>query len=540
MMNTSSYIQPTPLSRRSTSSLLVTFVAALFAAIALLLVAVERTDAQAQVEVWAWGDNAFGQLGTGTTTQRNTPTQLSGFSDVQTIAGGFYHSLALKSDGTVWAWGRNNFGQLGDRTATDSNTPVQVSEDSGLSGVQAIDGGFYHSLALKSDGTVWAWGYNTYRQLGDGTTTNSSTPVQVRGLSEVKAISSGGHHGLALKNDDTLWAWGKNEFGALGDGTTTNSSTPVQVKGPNGEGFLSEVQAIAGGQLYSLGLKKDGTVWAWGRNNWGQLGDGTTTNRSTPVQVRGLSEVQAIAAGHYHSLALKKDGTLWAWGRNNYGQLGTGTTTDSNTPVQVKGFSDEQAIIAAGYYHNLTLKSDGTLWAWGRNEYGQLGIGTATQRNIPVQVSGLSGVQAIDGGGNHSLAVTSSDTTPPPTDPVPGPPTVESTIPTAEAPGVDRTTNVTATFSEDMDASSINTPATTFKLFKKGSTTKIAATVSYDPTTRIATLNPFGSTTTRLARGTTYKAVVTTGAKDLAGNQLDQNPTLDGLQQKTWFFTTTT
>ncbi len=155
MMNTSSYIQPTPLSRRSTSSLLVTFVAALFAAIALLLVAVERTDAQAQVEVWAWGDNAFGQLGTGTT-QRNTPTQLSGFSDVQTIAGGFYHSLALKSDGTVWAWGRNNFGQLGDRTATDSNTPVQVSEDSGLSGVQAIDGGFYHSLALKSDGTVWA------------------------------------------------------------------------------------------------------------------------------------------------------------------------------------------------------------------------------------------------------------------------------------------------------------------------------------------------------------------------------------------------
>jgi alpha-tubulin suppressor-like RCC1 family protein len=309
-MNASNSTQQIPLSSRSTSSLLVTCVAALFAAILLLLVAVERTDAQAQVEVSAWGDNAFGQLGDGTATQRNTPTQLSGFSGVQTIAGGFYHSLALKSDGTLWAWGRNNYGQLGTGTTTDSNTPVKVSEVSGLSGVQAIDGGFYHSLALKSDGTLWAWGYNKYSQLGAGTTTDSSTPVKVIGLSDVKAISSGGHHGLALKNDDTLWAWGKNEFGALGDGTTTNSSTPVQVKGPNGEGFLSDVQASAGGQLYSLALKKDGTVWAWGRNNWGQLGDGTTTQRNTPVQVRGLSDVKAIGAGHYHSLALTRAGTL--------------------------------------------------------------------------------------------------------------------------------------------------------------------------------------------------------------------------------------
>ena len=577
-----------------------------------VMIVVLASPAQATVQAGtplAWGDNAFGQLGDRTTTQRNTPTQLSGFSDVQTIAGGFYHSLALKSDG-VWAWGRNDYGQLGTGTTTDSNTPVQVKGPNGegfLSGVQAIDGGFYHSLALKSDGTVWAWGSNKYRQLGDGTTTNSSTPVQVSGLSDVKAISSGGHHGLALKSDDTLWAWGKNEFGELGDGTTTNSSKPLQV--------LTDVQAIAGGQVYSLALKNDGTLWAWGRNNWGQLGDGTTTQRNTPVKV--LTDVQAIAAGHYHSLALKNDGTLWSWGRNDYGQLGIGTTTDSNTPVQVSGFSDEQAIIAAGYYHNLALKSDSTLWTWGRNEYGQLGTGTTTQRNFPVQVSSLSGAQAIDGGGNHSLAVTSSDTTPPPgdtTDPqitittppqgatytlgqsvaasysctdadsgvascqgpvtnganidtsssgtktfsvvatdnvgntnsvshtytvndptTPGgdttPPTVVSTVPGSGAMGVSPSiNNVKATFSEAMDASTTDgdpstITTTTFMLFTNGSTTKVAAKVSYDSSTRTAKLNPNNN----LRRGLTYRAVLTTGVQDVAGNPL--------AQQIEWLFT---
>jgi hypothetical protein len=317
MMDAPTNIQRTPLSRRSASSLLVTFVAALFAAIGLLLVAVERTDAQAQGEVWAWGDNAFGQLG--------------------------------------------------DRTNTNRNTPVRVT---GLSGVQAVAAGEKHSLALKNDGTVWAWGSNEYSQLGDGTNTNRNTPVQV----------------------------------------------------------LSGVQAIAAGQLYSLALKNDGTVWAWGRNNWGQLGDGTTTQRNTPVQVRGLT-----------------------------------------------------------------------------------------------------GVEAFDGGGNHSLAVASSDAA---VDTAPGPPKVTSTVPTANATGVAPTTNVTATFSEDMDARTIDDR--TFKLFRKGTTTKLAATVEYDAAaTDTATLDP----TDPLQRGVTYKAVVTTGAKDLAGNSLDQNSSKTGSQPHKWFFT---
>jgi len=224
-------------------------------------------------------------------------------------------------------------------------------------------------------------------------------------------------------------------------------------------------------------------------------------------------------------------GEVWAWGDNAFGQLGDGTTTQRNTPVQLSGFSDVQTI-AGGFYHSLALKRDGTLWAWGRNDYGQLGDDTTTQRNTPVQVRGLSGVQAIDGGGNHSLAVTSSDTTSPPPDPVPGPPTVESTIPNANEKGVAGTIDIKATFSEDMNGDTIT--GNTFKLFKKGSTTKIAAAApSYDAATKTATLNPNRD----LTSGVTYKAVVTTGVEDTAGNPLDQDSSTTGLQQKAWLFT---
>jgi hypothetical protein len=223
--------------------------------------------------------------------------------------------------------------------------------------------------------------------------------VQVNGLSDVKAVASGGAHSLALKNDGTLWAWGYNYFGQLGDNTNTNSNVPVQVSN------LSGVQAIAAGSLHhSLALKNDGTLWAWGANGTGQLGDGTNADSNTPVQVDGLSGVQAIAAGDFHSLALKNDGTLWAWGNNDLGQLGDGTNADSNTPVQVNGLSGVQAI-AGSWGHSLALKNDGTLWAWGANWIGQLGDGTNSNSNTPVQVSNLSGVQAIAAGGDYSLAI---------------------------------------------------------------------------------------------------------------------------------------
>ena len=197
---------------------------------------------------------------------------------------------------------------------------MSIQVNSNLNGLIALATGDYHSLALKSDGTVWAWGYNYYGQLGDGSTTSSTTPVQVSGLSGVIALAGGYSHSLALKSDGTVWAWGSNYSGQLGDGSTTSSTTPVQVSNLDG------VVALAAGSYHSLALKSYDTVWAWGYNYYGQLGDGSTDsstgNRSTPVQVSGLRGVIALAGGGYHSLALKSDGTVWAWGRNYHSQLG--------------------------------------------------------------------------------------------------------------------------------------------------------------------------------------------------------------------------
>ncbi|MGC2423221.1 MAG: hypothetical protein WA666_02575, partial [Nitrospirota bacterium] len=355
--------------------------------------------------VWAWGDNEYGELGDGTTTQRNTPVQVGGLTGVTAVAGGYDHTIALKSDGTVWAWGWNAHGQLGDGTTTDRYTPVQVN---GLTGVIAIADGRGHTVALKSDGTVWAWGWNAHGQVGDGTTTDRYTPVQVTDLMGVTAIAGGIFQTIVLKSDGTVWAWGWNAHGQVGDGTTTDRYTPVQVSG------LTGVTAIAGGGPHTIALKSDGTVWAWGYNGFGQLGDGTTTDRYTPVQVTDLMGVTAIACGGDHTIALKSDGTVWAWGYNNYGQLGDGTTTDRYTPEQINGLMGVTAI-AGGVYKSIALKSDGTVWTWGYNAYGDLGDGTTTNRNTPVQVSGLTGVMSIAGGYNHTiaLALEPADTTPP-------------------------------------------------------------------------------------------------------------------------------
>ncbi len=294
--------------------------------------------------------------------------------------------------------------------------------------------------------TLTAWGGNSSGQLGDGTSVSRrTTPVEVSNLdgAELKAITGGGYHSLALKDDGTVLAWGNNQYGQLADGTNTSSSTPVQVQDPDDpSGYLSGVETIAAGSFYSLALKNDGTVWAWGNNTngresplfgsiSGQLGDDEIPRSSTPVQVGGLPDgIEAIAAGSFYSLALKDDGTVWAWGFNRFGQLGDGTSTDgavttceltgggamtnssctdSNTPVQVSELDGIEAI-AAGSSHGLALRDDGTVWSWGFNQTGQLGngsytLGTSTLGiNTPMQVGELSTVKAIAGGGEHSLA----------------------------------------------------------------------------------------------------------------------------------------
>ncbi|EPR11514.1 S8 family serine peptidase [Ruminiclostridium papyrosolvens] len=353
--------------------------------------------------VWAWGDNYYGQLGIGTTETSYGPMQVSSLSGVSSIAAGGSHSIALKNDGTVWTWGLNKDFQIGDGSYESYRvTAVRVS---GLNGIIAISGSAFNSSALKNDGTLWMWGNNSYGQLGNGTIHQTLTALQVRGLNGITAFSLGNYHSLALKNDGTVYAWGSNSCGQLGDGTTTFTETMViqEVNELNG------ITALSGGNRHSLALKSDGTVWSWGYNGCGQLGDGTNDTKTTAVQVNGLSGITAISAGESNSLALKNDGTVWAWGDNSKGQLGDGTTTEKNIAIHVSGLSGIVAI-SAGSSHSVALKDDGTVWAWGYNAYGQLGDGTTTSKKIPIQVSGLSGIVAISAGSSHNLALKNDGT----------------------------------------------------------------------------------------------------------------------------------
>ena len=354
--------------------------------------------------LWTWGSNNFGELGKGTTSDSSTPAKLTSISGVNAVTGGNDHMVALKTDGTVWAWGYNYHGELGNGTKTGNTangTPGQVltAAATPLTGITAVRGGFWHNLALKSDGTVWAWGNNDYGQLGNGSVTPSYGGVayaaQVTGLSNVVSIAAGHWHSVAVKSDGSVWTWGYNGGlyadinGQLGDGTTTNRSSPVRVLGPSGSGYLSGITSVAAGAAFTLALKSDGTLWGWGRNMEGEFGNGTFTNSLVPVQAaNGVSNITALAAGYWLSLALKSDGTVWAWGQNDMGQLGNGTTPSANsTPAAVIGLSSVTAI-HAGASFGLALKSDGTVWAWGENASGQLGNGTTSNSSTPVRSQG--------------------------------------------------------------------------------------------------------------------------------------------------------
>src|SRR5690554_841380 len=338
--------------------------------------------------VMSWGSNNFGQLGDGTEDDSGTPVAVSsatGLNYVSILAAGWRHSLALSDPQTAWTWGYNYYGQLGDGTTVNRSEPVQIS---GLPAgtILAISGGMGHTVVLLADGTVWAWGDNQYGQLGDGTTDNSSEPVQVTvpAGKEIIAVSAGGYHNLAVAGDGTVWAWGQNSNGQLGTGSYDDSSVPVEIATLSEEGII----AVAGGGQHSLALSGTGEVWGWGQNWDGQAG-GSGTTKSTPVIISGLNGVEAIDAGLDHSIALLSDNTVVTWGRNEYGQLGDGDAPgSSNTPVAVTGLANTTAVYA-GQYHNLALTADGAVWAWGRNDGGQLGDGTTNNSSIPLPVEDL-------------------------------------------------------------------------------------------------------------------------------------------------------
>jgi len=300
-----------------------------------------------------WGYNNYGQLGDGTSVSKNTPVMLNSVADIA-VCKAAASTFCLKNDNTVWAWGI-------DYLAKQSPVPVQTS----LTDVQTIGAGDEASFAVKSNGSLWGWGGNYYYHLrldGGG----SSEPIEIAGISDVQLIESGHTFAIAVKTDKSVWTWGTNKYGQLG--RTGTAEVPGQV--PN----LSNVSAVAAGDSFALAVQA-GNVWAWGYNV-GNLGDGTVEERFSPVKLSAISDVVSVAAGDYHSLALKADRTVWSWGQNDEGQLGDGTFEDRKSPVQVSGLSDVREI-AAGEYTSYALKNDGTVWAWGLNTSGQIGDGTA-------------------------------------------------------------------------------------------------------------------------------------------------------------------
>ncbi|MGL1888675.1 MAG: hypothetical protein OCD76_19335 [Reichenbachiella sp.] len=302
---------------------------------------------------------------------------------VSDMGAGTGFRLFLRDDQTAWSTGRNNAGQLGDSTSTNKSTPIQMMSD-----VRSISSGMASNMMIKSDNTLWATGNNNIGQLGDGTHAAKYFPVHI--MNDVQKAAMGNQHSLLLKTDQTLWSTGYNNRGQLGDGTRTNRLSPAQI--------MTDVQSMAVGGFHSLILKTDNTLWAAGHNNIGQLGDGSTLDKPTPVHI--MNDVKEISVFSDFSLILKTDNTLWATGSNSYGQLGDGTTINKTTPVQI--MSDVQTM-SAGAAHSLILKTDNTLWATGYNYSGQIGNGTTTDQLTPLQV--MSGVEMIEAGSEFSMVI---------------------------------------------------------------------------------------------------------------------------------------
>ena len=363
------------------------------------------------VTLWTWGANVSGSLADGTTINRSSPVTVVGSNTTWNrlgLSNMACSNSAIKQDGTLWTWGYNLRGQLGTADVNNRSSPVTTAAG-GTTWIQSSTG-TRHSHGVKSDGTLWSWGYMRYGRLGNGfgTTSCITSPEQACCNNWVQ-VSAGCHHGMGIQSDGTLWGWGLNPYGVLGTGNTTSRNSPGAVAG--GGTNWSYVNTA---YRHSAGIKTDGTLWTWGRNPYGQLGNGTSgygTCRSSPVTTAGGGTNWCnVSVGRGTTAGIKTDGTLWTWGYNFHGQLGIGTSGAAScrsSPGTTAGGGTTWLKISLGCVHVTALKTDGTLWTWGCNTFGQLGDGGAINRSGPVTVSG-GGTNwcSVSGSANSTIALT--------------------------------------------------------------------------------------------------------------------------------------
>ncbi|MBV6459139.1 MAG: hypothetical protein HONBIEJF_02282 [Fimbriimonadaceae bacterium] len=331
-----------------------------------------------------WGENKYGTLGRGSNNDQWLPGTPVGLTDVAMMAGGGYHTLYLKKDGTVWSAGNNLYGELGLGNNTDKNVPTQVA---GLSNIKFVGAGTSHSFAIDANGLLYAWGRNTNGQLGDGTNTHRKSPVLVVGIPPVKSVSGGEFHSAAVTTTGQVWSWGQNTYGQLGNGTNLDSTVPLPVN-------LVNIVKVSAGYQHTLAMSGKGEVYAWGNNLNGQLGNGTTKNSNIPLYNNRMDRATDICA-RKTSLALRADNTVWEWGGVFNGKL---------IPVVVDGLYNIVSV-SIGTIHTMALQADGRLWCWGNNPDGQLGTGNTQGSSFPTQAQ-ISNVNWIYAGGYHSAATT--------------------------------------------------------------------------------------------------------------------------------------
>jgi alpha-tubulin suppressor-like RCC1 family protein len=362
--------------------------------------------------MWASGlnsGNVAGALGIADITPKSSPVQIGALTDWKQISGNRHSHVAwkvsfcaVKTDGSMWAWGNNDSGQIGNSSNLTVSSPIQIGSLKNWKQVSV--GG--HVLAVKSDNTLWTWG------IGAGVTNSGenglndltlvSSPVQVGTLTNWKQVSAGRSSSAAIKTDRTLWTWGLNSTGQIGDGTVINRSSPVQI------GNLTNWKQVSAGDGITAAVKVDGSLWTWGNNSDGQLGDGTVISKSSPIQIGALRNWKSVSVGGYGGNgfvgAVKTDGTLWAWGKNAFGQLGDGTVLSRSSPIQIGSDVNWKEVFTSDARIHAT-KTDGTLWAWGYNNNGELMSGDVEFRSSPIQVGTLATWQSVAPAINATIAI---------------------------------------------------------------------------------------------------------------------------------------